>query len=380
MFFLAKYNTQTTFEFPMIKRGAVDFAQTADWTPAATDSAISKDNGNVVDTTNTVAIAGGTPTRGAALWKLTLTATELQCAVAEVQIIDAATKTVEDQCIIILTYGHASAMIPLDLSINQTGDSYAKVDTEIADIQARLPAALVSGRIDASIGAIAANAITAAAINADAITAAKLAADVTTEVQSGLATATALSTAQSDLDDIQTRLPATLTGGKIEANVGSITDAVIAAAKFAANAITAAVIADAAIDAATFAAGAINAAAIADGAIDDAAVAADMDSYTAKIWVIKESTTTDHYAVRWFKNNVPITSGITSPTIQVIKGSDGTDLIASTALTEIGSTHRFKRDESTNKLTAGAIYFAVVSATIDSATRTFEQQIGRDSA
>lgn len=36
------------------------------------------------------------------------------------------------------------------------------------DIQARLPAALVSGRIDASVGAIAADAITAAAIAADA--------------------------------------------------------------------------------------------------------------------------------------------------------------------------------------------------------------------
>jgi hypothetical protein len=119
--------------------------------------------------------------------------------------------------------------------------------------------------------------------------------------------------------------------------------------------------------------------AVAANAITDASVATDMDSYAAKIWVIKESTTADHYAVRWFKNGTPITSGITSPTIQVIKGSDGTDLIASTALTEIGSTHRFKKDESTNKMIAGAIYFAVVSATIDGATRTWDQQVGRDS-
>jgi len=123
----------------------------------------------------------------------------------------------------------------------------------------------------------------------------------------------------------------------------------------------------------------VKVASIAANAIADAAVAADMDSYAAKIWVIKESTTTDHYAVRWFKNGTPITSGITSPTIQVIKGSDGTDLIASTALTEIGSTHRFKKDESTNKMVAGAIYFAVISATIDGSTRTWDQQVGRDS-
>lgn len=41
------------------------------------------------------------------------------------------------------------------------------VDTEITDIQNRLPAALVGGRIDASVGAMAANVLTAAATAAD---------------------------------------------------------------------------------------------------------------------------------------------------------------------------------------------------------------------
>lgn len=72
----------------------------------------------------------------------------------------------------------------------QTGDSYARIgtngasltslasaanlatvagylDTEIADIQARLPAALVGGRMDASVGAMASNVITAAATASD---------------------------------------------------------------------------------------------------------------------------------------------------------------------------------------------------------------------
>lgn len=49
------------------------------------------------------------------------------------------------------------------------------VETDTADIQGRLPAALVSGRIDASVGAMAANTLTATAIAADAITAAKIA-------------------------------------------------------------------------------------------------------------------------------------------------------------------------------------------------------------
>lgn len=46
----------------------------------------------------------------------------------------------------------------------------------VADIQSRLPAALVSGRMDASVGAMAANTLTANALATDAVT----------EVQSGL--------------------------------------------------------------------------------------------------------------------------------------------------------------------------------------------------
>lgn len=91
------------------------------------------------------------------------------------------------------------------------------VETDTADIQSRLPAALVSGRIDASVGAMAANTVTASAIADNAIDAGAIASD----------------------------------------------------------AITAAKIADGAIDAATFAAGAINAAAIATDAITAAKIAAD---------------------------------------------------------------------------------------------------------
>jgi hypothetical protein len=53
------------------------------------------------------------------------------------------------------------------------------VETDTADIQSRLPAALVSGRMDSSVGAMASGVLTAAAIAADAITDAKVAADVT---------------------------------------------------------------------------------------------------------------------------------------------------------------------------------------------------------
>lgn len=70
------------------------------------------------------------------------------------------------------------------------------VETDTADIQTRLPAALVSGRIDASVGAMAANTMTASALAADAVT----------EIQSGLSTLdaagvrTAVGLASANLD------------------------------------------------------------------------------------------------------------------------------------------------------------------------------------
>ena len=103
------------------------------------------------------------------------------------------------------------------------------LDTEIAailadtnDIQARLPAALVSGRMDSSVGAMAADVVTAAAIAngaidaatfasgaidnaaiaADAIGSSELAASAVTEIQSGLATSAAVATLQTSVDTV----------------------------------------------------------------------------------------------------------------------------------------------------------------------------------
>jgi hypothetical protein len=58
----------------------------------------------------------------------------------------------------------------------------ATVHSDLDDIQARLPAALVGGRMDSSVGAVAANAITAASIATDAIDADALAADAVAEI------------------------------------------------------------------------------------------------------------------------------------------------------------------------------------------------------
>ena len=105
------------------------------------------------------------------------------------------------------------------------------------DIIARLPAALVGGRIDSSVGAVATGAIAAAAFAAGAI-----------------------DNAAFNVTETLTANPAT--GG-------------IVAASFGAGAIDAAAIATGAIDADSIAAAAITAAKFAAGAIDAAALAAD---------------------------------------------------------------------------------------------------------
>lgn len=93
-------------------------------------------------------------------------------------------------------------MVKAGPSGSGTAQTAGDIVADTNDIQTRLPAALVSGRMDASVGAMAANVLTATAINADAFTAAKFAADVTTEFQAGLATAAALAVVDGIVDDI----------------------------------------------------------------------------------------------------------------------------------------------------------------------------------
>ena len=108
-----KYGVQKTFTFVIPKAGSTDFAASGDWTPAAEDTKISKDGGNVANTTNAPSAVGGT---GSVLWTVTLTATEMQAAVIDIQIVDAATKAVTDQAMKIYTHGNASAEIKPDWS------------------------------------------------------------------------------------------------------------------------------------------------------------------------------------------------------------------------------------------------------------------------
>lgn len=106
------------------------------------------------------------------------------------------------------------------------------------------------------------------------------------------------------------------------------------------------------------------------------------DIYQAQIRLnVDDANSQDEWACYFLKNGEPVASAdVSSVTLQVVKRADGTDLISSgTSMTEIGSTGVFKYDEGTNRTTAGEDVVAIVSATIDSGTRTFRWIIGRDS-
>lgn len=106
MTILRKYATATAagthIRIPIVKAGSQDFAASGDWTPAAGDVKVSKDGG-------TQANIGTLPTYSNGAWQFQLTAAELTAKQVEIMVVDAATKAVEDQAILIETYGHADA-------------------------------------------------------------------------------------------------------------------------------------------------------------------------------------------------------------------------------------------------------------------------------
>lgn len=107
------------------------------------------------------------------------------------------------------------------------------------------------------------------------------------------------------------------------------------------------------------------------------------DYYHADIQFTRDQANTqDEWSVIWFKNGVVVSgASVSSPTIQLVKRSDGSDLQASTAMTQVGSTSMFKKDlTSTARVTVGEAVYAIVTASIDSTTRSFPRLIGRDSS
>lgn len=117
------------------------------------------------------------------------------------------------------------------------------------------------------------------------------------------------------------------------------------------------------------------------GSIGKLLVDSITDTYQAKIEVVDDNVgAADRYIISWFKNGEPISAGVTLATIQVVKSSDGTDLIASSAMTIVaGTSNYYYSATGAERLVSGESYVAVLTATIDSAVRSWRQPVGIDS-
>lgn len=127
-------------------------------TLAAGDVQVSKDGGAFANLTTLPAV---TPAGGKAI-KVTLSATEMTADNVTVVFSDAAGS---EWCDLIVNIATAARQID-DLA---TQASIAGVQSDTNDIQTRLPAVLVGGRMDSSVGAAAADTLTASALATDAV-------------------------------------------------------------------------------------------------------------------------------------------------------------------------------------------------------------------
>ena len=128
---IRKYATGTGADIiiPVVKASSSDFAVSADWTPASGDVKISKDGAAAAN-------IGTLPTFITSIgWKFVFTDAELTAARININIVDSATKAVEDQHLIIETYGNASAQHAFDLDTAEQSVDMVKIsgDSTAAD-------------------------------------------------------------------------------------------------------------------------------------------------------------------------------------------------------------------------------------------------------
>lgn len=103
-----------------------------------------------------------------------------------------------------------SGTTPVDPSagiLDAIRDAVAVVQSDTDDIQARIPAALVDGRVEAHVGAMA----------NDVMTAAAAAPDLTTELQAGLATASSIASLPEDIRDVIVESQGNVSSGCVQA-------------------------------------------------------------------------------------------------------------------------------------------------------------------
>jgi hypothetical protein len=120
--FSSEYGVARTIYTPIIKRASVDFAVSADWTPAAGDVRISKDGGASANVTN---LPTSITMNNTAIWAFALTATEMEAAQVSVTVADSATKAVEDDAFVIETWRDGASS---QMDLRKIADAFLKRD------------------------------------------------------------------------------------------------------------------------------------------------------------------------------------------------------------------------------------------------------------
>ena len=94
---------------------------------------------------------------------------------------------------------------------------------------------------------------------------------------------------------------------------------------------------------------------------------------------VDDPNSQDEYNVEFLLNGFGVTAAqITgTPTITVTERDDS-DLIATTNMTQVGTTHKWKYDEGADKVTLGEGYFIDIVATVFGVSRTYREIISRD--
>lgn len=112
----------------------------------------------------------------------------------------------------------------------------------------------------------------------------------------------------------------------------------------------------------------------------EASAGVNSDYYYADIQFMASSTSgTDSYVVNWFKNNLPVATGVTSPTLEVVKYSDGSDVIAASAMNQIGALCAFKYTASgAQRIVDGFPVVVVAAASISGVSVSWKRSLGRD--
>jgi spore maturation protein SpmB len=121
------WGTATTFRAPIVKAGSTDYALTADWTPAAGDVKVSKDGGAFANITTLPTFIAS-----AAALNWTLSAAETEATEVVIQVIDSATKAVQDQFFRLQTTKASALQVGVPQAAQSAGDTAITLDATAA--------------------------------------------------------------------------------------------------------------------------------------------------------------------------------------------------------------------------------------------------------